>query len=844
MSDESPSIDVLFASRAIESPGVEGGFQLLSDLAFWYADTENIHPHVFSSEQSDALPTRHTVYRRPGWNRWRRLEFMRALARCAGDFPVVHTAHVPTPSNIRILSRLAQALRPLGTRFVQTVTALPDASEETLRQLLWGDHIVCQTEESLALVRALHLESTLIQPWASPRRVKPNEDRRRWARERVGSTDRPLIVFPGEFARLGIGFEILQLFDDLIRSQPNIQIVLACRHDYAHLGQQLAALRPSNVASIGEVPWILSLLEAADVVIYPARSMTAKFQPPLVLMEALQLGTPVVAADTVAEIHGGGTYFTQESWPGNEPHRFSDLVIRALHDVNASIAKIPAAQAKHSAFEGVARKYAEVYRHVYSSVPGKAPSAGRAELVRNLTTNLKDEEDWAFQGSTDSIESWIASSNLKDLDCWVSTSGRDRLERLLREMGGITIARSSDPMWLMHSTLAVPVKPSVEIFDLTVGDLMVGPYCLCPESEIRTQDSSHGRNFVGWAAVADNLLRPILRGRILKSERVEVALTAWWGMSTNERTRFLHHVERTFGRSFSSSAHSILTSGVVGASVFRRLKRLTVLRTCSRLSHLKSSWRHRSSLLPTARTRRPLGKRTTGLLVVLIGTDGAGKTSTSDSVVRNLERLGLRSVRLYFGRTRGNLPGIGLIRRQLTARHNGADISSASHRSVGGRLQKFAAWYYSLEYLFRAWILVMPRVFMGRVAILDRYVYDLRTMVTSCGPSRLVESLAPRPHVLIHLDASAEILRSRKAERSLQEFSRQRRIYADVATDSPGKLATWAMRTDHVPIDEITTIVTGRLLSLAHRHHIVADVEHSVDSVSKVPRVASDVKRF
>ena len=823
MDTPDPTIPVLLASRAIESPGVEGGFQLLADLAKWFDKSDQVSPVTFCAARRSGDAGALRAFRRPGWNRARQVEFALALARYAGRFPIVHTAHVPTRDNSRVMRGLATRPRARGTRFVQTVTALPNVGDDELRELLWGDHVVCQSERALSRVQALGIEATLIQPWPSPDRLASTYSRAGMVRTALSATSRPLVVFPGEFDRLGVGLDLLPMIDELIARTPDVLVVLACRNDRTGIGVHLAEVRPGHIVNVGQVTWILDLLKAADVVIFPAATMHGKFQPPLVLMEALQLGTPVVAAEPVERI-SGVEGFAQAPWPeGGGPSRFADLIHRSL-GASEGRRQRTVEELLTGQFALSAEQYSRVYRQVFRAAPGRAEPGARAELLHRIGRDLRGDGNWAFQGSTASRRDWMTTTRLKDLDVWSSTDYRARAEVALEEMHAVPIAATRDRSWLQHSAYALPVAASTELVDLTVGDLFVGPFLLCPEERIRTGKAADGPVFLGWAAIADNLLRPVLRGRVPEAERVAAARVAWEAMSSQLRQEFAGHVTTVLGRTFSKWVLETLEASEAATVRARFLRSMALPRLIVRPKQLRSLWLHRVAVYSGGATRRPFGKRIAGLLVVLIGTDGAGKTATSDRVARRLWRVNVRASRSYFGRSRGNLPGVSYLREHFERRSQRAGESSGLKGRSGAtpvKVRQLAAWYYSIEYALRAWIGVMPRVWAGKVVLLDRYVYDLRVMGTaSVGPAKLAERLAPRPHVVVHLDADPEVLHDRKPERTTKEFARQRAVYSRVAQVAPARLATWSVRSDRTPLQELVAAIAKELVTLTHRHHI------------------------
>ncbi len=292
---------ILFASRAVESPPQEGGFVLLRDIASTFENNDAIQPVMLSCTK---IPYTNIavekVFSKTGWDRLARFQFLIGLARKAHKYPVVHTAHIPTKSNVRMLQYATKRAQRSGTKFVQTITGLPKVTDSELSRLIWGDYVVCQSPSAHKRISSLAgVPAACIVPWPSPDRVRRDEVRRAATRKRYAHDDGLLVVFPGEFERMGIGTDFSECIEALVALHPTIRIVLACRFDTLGIGDALQVLHPNNVLSVGKTNEMIELTEAADLVIFPTKKMDSKFHPPLIITEALSLGVPIVVSDKI-----------------------------------------------------------------------------------------------------------------------------------------------------------------------------------------------------------------------------------------------------------------------------------------------------------------------------------------------------------------------------------------------------------------------------------------------------------------------------------------------------------------------------------------------------------------
>ena len=95
---------ILLASYAIESPPQEGGQVLLSDIFSSIVDDKTFDASVFSSTGKNKNFEK--VYWQPGYGRVSKIQFPLGLLRKSHNYHIVHTAHIPTPRNVKIIKDL------------------------------------------------------------------------------------------------------------------------------------------------------------------------------------------------------------------------------------------------------------------------------------------------------------------------------------------------------------------------------------------------------------------------------------------------------------------------------------------------------------------------------------------------------------------------------------------------------------------------------------------------------------------------------------------------------------------------------------------------------------------
>ena len=178
-----------------------------------------------------------------------------------------------------------------------------------------------------------------------------------------------------------------------------------------------------------------------------------------------------------------------------------------------------------------------------------------------------------------------------------------------------------------------------------------------------------------------------------------------------------------------------------------------------------------------------------GLVVAILGVDGAGKSTVIEAIRPPLNdathhALVVRHLRPGLLPALGRLKGGSAPTGPVTAPHAKAPSGKA--------VSLFRLAYLSADYFLGYWLLTRPQIAkLPNIVIFDRYAYDMaldprrfRIALPSSIIHRLVR-LAPQPDLVICLHGSAEIIARRKKELSMEETTRQ----IDALMDFAGKTA-------------------------------------------------------
>jgi glycosyltransferase involved in cell wall biosynthesis len=297
-------MDILFVTRPIVPPWNEGSKNLTWQLA---TRLTRHTPHLLTiSGVKMVMATQihwHDVYSKRKLTLRQKLRLVGYLAFKPPPVDLFHFYFVPTRFTSRILSAVT---RFHGKKSVQTIPSLPAnlPSLDKIRELIFADRVIVYSNHTEQKLRSWGLNNVVqidvgidIDRFAQ---AQPDPNIR--LRLGLDETD-VLILFAGEYARLGSVAVLKKIMPLLISRNPHCYFLIACRilspadlaveADLKQFVQNEQLVH--RIHFLGEVSDFAALLKASDIFLFPVTDMQGKIDAPLTILEAMAASLPVVA---------------------------------------------------------------------------------------------------------------------------------------------------------------------------------------------------------------------------------------------------------------------------------------------------------------------------------------------------------------------------------------------------------------------------------------------------------------------------------------------------------------------------------------------------------------------
>jgi glycosyltransferase involved in cell wall biosynthesis len=297
---------VLFVSKPIAPPWNDAAKNLVRDVA---AHLTRARATVMSTPGAQSLGPRVTiehVHREPG-----RLASVTANARVArrlatGDpHDVWHFFVTPNAVSATVARTAWRARRALGWngKVVQTIVR-PPRSFDGAPTWIFGDVVVALSQHTRGRLVGAGVSADrirVIPPCARSPAPRPHT---LGARMKVGVPEGPIVLYPGDYDVSTGAQTVAAAAKAILDAEPRATIVFACKKKSPEADEAQRAvekeLARAGIANrtkhVGEVSFMDELLGISSVVVFPVDDLDGKVDLPLVLLETMALGVPMVLA--------------------------------------------------------------------------------------------------------------------------------------------------------------------------------------------------------------------------------------------------------------------------------------------------------------------------------------------------------------------------------------------------------------------------------------------------------------------------------------------------------------------------------------------------------------------
>jgi len=369
---------VLYVSKPLSPPWSDSGKNLVRDLA-GAAPRHEIE--VFAGPGFEPASPRVRIRKRLGASSYapglgQKASIFGALLALPSRVRLLHFFFAPNPGT----SRMARVALSLNRRpAVQTISSSP-LSHEGIARLCFGRRVVALSEHNRRKLQEAGVQGVVkIHPGLDLERIHEDPDgAARW-REKLGAAGRRVVLYAGDYEFSACGRIALDVIRRLAERVPEAMLVFACRRKTAAAGPAEARIKSDaalwglgrSVRFLNEVDDMPGLLTLADVSIMPVESLYAKMDMPLVLLEHMALGKPVVVSDVeplVETIQDEGGIAV----PHGDVGRFVEVIAELFRDERAMRDRGAAARRaveKHFDIRKSAEAYAALYDEVLEGKP-------------------------------------------------------------------------------------------------------------------------------------------------------------------------------------------------------------------------------------------------------------------------------------------------------------------------------------------------------------------------------------------------------------------------------------------------------------------------------------------
>ena len=306
---------ILYVSKPLSPPWNDSGKNLVRDLA---EASERHQIEIFAGPGFSAENSRIRVRRRlaksayaPGLSQ--RAAIFASLLAVPRSIGLLHFFFAPNP----LTSAIARVALGLNRRpAIQTVSSSP-ADYGGVAGLCFGLRVVALSEYNRRKLSEAGVGGVVkIHPGIDLNRQAENVAGAAQWREKLDAAERRVVLYAGDY-EFSQGAQLtLDAVAPLRKRVPEVLVIFACRRKTPAAGPVESRIRAEaesrqlgdHVRFLNEVDDMPGLLSLAELSMMPVERLYAKMDMPLVLLEHMALGRPVVVSDSepLAEVLQGG----------------------------------------------------------------------------------------------------------------------------------------------------------------------------------------------------------------------------------------------------------------------------------------------------------------------------------------------------------------------------------------------------------------------------------------------------------------------------------------------------------------------------------------------------------
>lgn len=203
----------------------------------------------------------------------------------------------------------------------------------------------------------------------------------------------------------------------------------------------------------------------------------------------------------------------------------------------------------------------------------------------------------------------------------------------------------------------------------------------------------------------------------------------------------------------------------------------------------------------------------TGLVVMVVGPDGAGKSALASALIDRCGPFFWKSRRIHW--RPGLLPRAGaLVGRQTTDPKTPHE--SAPHSPM---VSIVALLYYWLDFLLGAWLKLKPLRWRSALIVVERGWWDILVdprryrMRVPQTLTAMMGRLLPEPDITLVLDAPPSVLMQRKRELTMAELERQRHVWRELAQSR----RVYSVLDASQPESDVQALATEKIVSFLEK---------------------------